>query len=147
VAGRARFARARPLARGNAVSDAAAMPVSREFLDHVADQLQGFGPLAIRRLFGGAGLFRGARMFGLVADDTLYFKVGEANRAAYVAAGAKPFSYRRRGATASLTSYYEVPAAVLDDPEALAEWARCASSAAQAAGAKPRRRAAAKTKR
>ena len=115
------------------------MPVSRDFLDHVADQLAGFGPVAVRRMFGGAGLFRGRLMFGLVADDALYFKVGEASRAAYLAAGAKPFTYVRRGAPASLTSYYEVPAGVLDDRELLAEWARGAWAAARAPGGKPSR--------
>lgn len=118
------------------------MSVSREFLDHVADQLAGFGPPAIRRMFGGAGLFRGALMFGLVADDVLYFKVGAANRAAYLAAGARPFTYRRRGATAALPSYYEVPPSVLDDPDTLAEWALQAWAAAQSvdAGKKPGKR-------
>ncbi len=113
------------------------MPVSREFLDHVADQLRGFGPMAVRRMFGGAGLFRGALMFGLVADDVLYFKVGATDRDRYAAAGARPFTYRRRGAAASLPSYYEVPASVLDEPDILAEWAQAAWAAAQAA--KPKR--------
>lgn len=112
---------------------AALMPVSREFLDYVADQLAGFGPVAIRRMFGDAGLFRGGRMFGLVADDVVYLKVGDANRAAYLAAGAKPFTYSRRGAPATLASYYEVPGEILDDPEALAAWARAAWAAAQSA--------------
>ncbi len=116
------------------------MPVSREFLDHLADQLGGFGPVAFRRMFGGAGLFRGARMFGLVSGDVLYFKVGDGNRAAYLAAGGKPFTYRRRGAIATLGSYYEVPAAVLDDPDEIAAWARAAWAEAAAAAAKPRRK-------
>jgi DNA transformation protein len=114
------------------------MPVSPEFLDYVADQLAGFGRVAVRRMFSGAGLFRDGRMFGLVASDALYFKVGEANRGAYLAAGAKIFTYTRLGGQAKLTSYYEVPADVLDDPEALADWARAAYAAALAA-AKPMR--------
>jgi DNA transformation protein and related proteins len=116
----------------------AAMPVSREFLDHVADQLRGFGPIAIRRMFSGAGLFRSDLMFGLVAGDVLHFKVNDANRPAYLAAGAKPFTYRRLGGPAHLTSYYEVPAEILDDADALAEWARAAWAAAQSK-AKPKR--------
>jgi DNA transformation protein len=115
------------------------MAVSPEFLAFVADQLAGFGPVAIRRMFGGAGLFRGGRMFGLVAGDALYFKVGDGNLGAYRAAGAAPFAYARRGAPATLTSYYEVPAAILDDPDALADWARAASGAAQSAATKPSR--------
>lgn len=117
------------------------MPVSREFLDHIADQLAGFGPVAFRRMFGGAGLFRGGLMFALISRDTLHFKVSDANRDAYLAAGSKPFTYRRLGSDALLTSYYEVPAAVLDDPDMLAEWARGAWAAAQAASAKAERKA------
>jgi DNA transformation protein and related proteins len=117
-----------------------AMPASREFLDHVADQLRGFRPFSFRRMFSGAGIFRDGLMFGLVARDALYFKVGDANRAAYLAAGAKPFTYQRLGAPAVLVSYYEVPAAVFDDPDALAEWARAAYSAARAKGATAKRK-------
>jgi DNA transformation protein len=112
--------------------DARAMAVSRELLDHIADQLRGFGPLAFRRMFSGAGLFRDGLMFGLIARDVLYFKVGEANRGAYIAAGSKPFTYQRLGRDATLTSYYEVPADVFDDPDRLAEWARAACAAARA---------------
>ena len=117
------------------------MPVSRDFLDHIADQLHGFGPFAFRRMFGGAGLFRDGLMFGLVTRDTLHFKVGDGNRADYLAAGAKPFTYQRLGAAATLTSYYEVPAAVLDDPDALVEWARAAYAAARTKGAAAKKKA------
>jgi DNA transformation protein and related proteins len=116
------------------------MAVSPDFLAHITDQLTGFGPVAVRRLFGGAGLFRAGRMFGLVAADVLYFKVGDGNRAAYDAAGAKPFTYQRLSATAALTSYREVPADVLDDPDLLADWARAAWAAAQIAMPTERRK-------
>jgi DNA transformation protein len=120
------------------------MAVSRELLDHIADQLRGFGPMTMRRMFSGAGLYRGGQIFGLVIRDVLYFKVGNANQGAYLAAGAKPFVHRRRGATAATFSYYEVPAAVFDDPELLAEWAEAAYAAARAKSAatkkKPKRR-------
>ena len=111
------------------------MAASREFLDHIADQLRGFGPMSIRRMFSGAGLFRGGLMFGLVIRDVLYFKVGDGNRGDYLAAGAKPFVHQRRGARAASFSYYEVPAAVFDDPDMLVAWARAADSAARAKSA------------
>ena len=120
------------------------MAVSRELLDHIADQLRGFGPMTMRRMFSGAGLYRGGQIFGLVIRDVLYFKVGDGNRAAYLAAGAKPFVHRRRGATAATFSYYEVPAAVFDDPDLLVEWAEAAYAAARSKSAatkkKPKRR-------
>jgi DNA transformation protein and related proteins len=116
------------------------MAVSREFLDHIADQLAGFGPVAIRPMFGAAGLYRIGVLFGLVVRDVLYFKVGDGNRAAYLAAGAKPFVHRRRGAAAASFSYYEVPAAVFDDPNLLAEWAHAAFAAARAKSAAPKKK-------
>jgi DNA transformation protein len=119
--------------------DAGRMPVSREFLGHIADQLSSFGPIAIRPMFGAAGLYRAGLLFGLVIRDVLYFKVGDGNRADYLAAGAKPFVHRRRGAAAAPFSYYEVPAAVLDDPDQLVEWARAACAAAAAKSAAPRK--------
>ena len=112
------------------------MAASADFIGYVTDQLRGFGPLAVRRMFSGAGLFRHGRMFGLIARDTLHFKVGDGNRAAYEAAGAKPFTYRRKGAEATIDSFREVPAEVLDDPELLADWARAATVAAMRAPTK-----------
>jgi DNA transformation protein len=143
---RARFRRPIPqaelrtLAARFAMPDAGRMPVSRDFLDHIADQLRGFGPVTVRPMFSGAGLFRDGLMFGLISRDVLHFKVGDANRGAYRAAGSKPFTYRRLGSDALLTSYYEVPAAVLDDSDTLVEWARGAHAAALAANAKAARK-------
>lgn len=111
------------------------MAVSMDFIDHIIDQLRVFGPVAVRRMFSGAGLFRNGRMFGLVAGDALYFKVGDGNRAAFDAAGARPFTYRRNGAEAAIGSFRAVPADVLDDPDLLADWARGASAAAMSAAA------------
>jgi DNA transformation protein and related proteins len=34
------------------------MPVSDDFLDFLLDQLSGLGEVVVRRMFGGAGLYR-----------------------------------------------------------------------------------------
>jgi DNA transformation protein len=125
------------------------MAVSSDFLDHLLDQLAGFGAIDARRMFGGVGLFREGLMIALVTGDTLYFKTDDASRGAFEAAGMTPFSFDRRGRL-MVTSYFEAPAEVLDDPESLARWARSAHEAARRAkgGKAPRRptRAAAKKK-
>ncbi len=36
--------------------------------------MAGFGPVAVKRMFGGAGIYRDGLMFALVADDVLYLK-------------------------------------------------------------------------
>lgn len=102
------------------------MPVSPEYLDYIIDQLKAFGPVTAKRMFGGAGLYHQDVFFGLVADDVLYFKVDNANKADYEATGSGPF--RPFGSYAM--SYYEVPADVLEDIDRLQEWAIKAISAA-----------------
>lgn len=114
------------------------MTVSPDYLDYLRDQLQGFGSFDIRRMFGGAGLFREGLMFALVVDDVLYFKVDGRNRADFETAGMAPFSYERKGKMAAIKSYYEAPPELSDDADDLAIWAGKAFNAALAS-AKPKR--------
>ena len=56
------------------------MPASSGFYAHLVDLMESFGPVTVRRMFGGAGVFRDGVMFGLIADDTLYLKADRHNR-------------------------------------------------------------------
>ena len=97
------------------------MAVSDEFLDYVVEQLAQLGAVAVRKMFGGAGLYCDGKMFGLVADDVPYLKVDDSNRDDFVKAGAGPFIPFPDKTTAM--PYYEIPADVLEDPATLAQWA------------------------
>jgi DNA transformation protein len=99
--------------------------------------------VSARRMFGGVGLFHNGTMFGLIAREELYFKVGDANRAAYEAAGEAPFSYQTKKGSHTLDSYWHCPPELLDDSETFQEWARQAIAAAGVAAratAKPPRK-------
>ena len=100
-----------------------------EFVDHLAELFGEFGPVTIRRMFGGHGVFRDGLMFGLVSDDAFYLKVDEHNRAMFEAEGLPPFEYTRKHKRIPL-SYYLAPEEALEDPHTLAEWARPAFDAA-----------------
>jgi DNA transformation protein len=106
----------------------ASLRVSGGFRDFVLDQLSGVRALRAAAMFGGIGLYSGDVFFGIVAADVLYFKVGDATRADYERAGAKPFT--PYGDRATTTSYYAVPIAVLEDAATLAKWAAGAIAAA-----------------
>ena len=99
------------------------MTASPEFLEHLRDMIDGFGPFAVRRMFGGAGLFRDGVMFALVADDVLYLKADDASRPAFEAAGSSPFTYDRKGREAVALSYWRAPEEDMDDADALCGWA------------------------
>ena len=100
-----------------------------EFVDHLAELFGAFGPVTVRRMFGGCGIFRDGVMFGLVVDDALYLKADAHNRSLFESNGLPRFEYTRKGKRISL-SYYLAPGEALDDPDTLAEWARPAFDAA-----------------
>ena len=113
--------------------------VTPEFRDFVLDQLAGVRELRSKRMFGGLGLYSGERFFGIVAADELFFKVGDANRGAYEAAGSDAFRPLVDPSRPVSMSYWRVPIEVLEDPVELRAWAQDAIRAAAAVAAgKPR---------
>jgi DNA transformation protein len=100
---------------------------------YVLELLAPLGAVSARRMFGGTGLFQDGMMFGLIARDELFFKVGDANRAGYEAAGEAPFSYDTKHGSHTLGSYWHCPPDLFDDAETFQVWARQAIEAALAA--------------
>ncbi len=119
------------------------MALSAQYRDYALDLLAPLGPVSARRLFGGGGLFYGEVMFAIISGEELYFKVDDANRPDYEAAGEQPFTYSRGGKDRALKSYYRVPDALYDDADELLVWARKAVDAAlkanRAKGKRPKR--------
>ncbi len=115
------------------------MAVSESYLGFVIDQLTGIGRVRTRRMFGGVGLYADELFFGLLANNGLYFKVDDSNRADFVAHGKGPFRPFRDKPDLEM-SYYEVPSDVIDEAEELIAWARKAMRVAAAAPRKAKTR-------
>ncbi len=100
------------------------------------DLFQFFGPVSVRRMFGGEGIFADDLMIALVtSDDQMYLKTSDATRRAFLAEQRKPFSFAKGGRKID-TAYYAVPDRLLDDPEEFAQWVKRAQDVARAASAK-----------
>jgi len=98
------------------------MVVSQSFADYIVDQLEQLGRITLRKMFGGAGIYFDGIIFGLLADDVLYFKVDNSNKSDYEQAGMeqfKPFAHKPM-----VMPYFEVPVEIVEDKELLADWAR-----------------------
>jgi DNA transformation protein len=122
------------------------MPVSKNFIDYVLEQLAQLANVTSRRMFGGVGLYADGLFFGLIDDDTLYFKVDDSNRADYVQRGSKPFC-PVAGSTEVSMSYFDLPAEVLEDAEDLTRWARKSVLVASVSASKKAIRKASKKKK
>jgi DNA transformation protein len=112
------------------------MPVSPAYKAFVQDLLSEFGPISIRNMFGGAGIYADGVMFAILVDDTLYLKTDALSARDFAAEGKGPFTYRAKGRAPVAMSYWEVPERLLDDPEELVAWARRAHAVALAAKSK-----------
>ncbi len=115
------------------------MPVSPEYKEFIKELFEPFGSIAIKRMFGGAGIFvplpEVDLMIGLIVDDTVYLKVDDSNRADFEAEDKGPFTYGPPEAGRSM-AYYELPEWLYEDADALADWARKALDVAIRANAK-----------
>jgi DNA transformation protein len=99
------------------------MPVTDDYLQYVLEQLSGLGGVTPRRLFGGVGLYREDRIFGLIFRDTLYFKVDDSTRSDYETRGMDRFRPYADKPLWSMT-YYTVPAEILEDADECTLWGR-----------------------
>jgi len=99
------------------------MPVQEQYLAYILEQLTRLGSLRSNRMFGGIGLYSREIFFGLIDDDTLFFKTDEANIAPYRERNMPrfmPFPDRPD----AVLGYHQVPADVIEDAEQLVAWAR-----------------------
>jgi len=114
--------------------------------EDIRELFAAFGPVAVRRLFGGAGLYAEGVMFALVHRSVIYLKADGQNAAAFERERLAPFTYATRDGTRELASYRRMPDRLYDDPDELAGWAREALAAARRGGSKPASRSKAKAK-
>jgi len=76
------------------------MVASDSFAEFLREQLAPLGRVTMRRMFGKTGAFCDGLMFGMVTNDTLYFRVDDHNRAAFKeAASFPPLNYKKKGRT------------------------------------------------
>jgi len=100
-----------------------------EFVEYLHEVFERFGPIRIRKMFGGYGVYHGGLMFGLVADDTLYLKADAGNAGFFEKERLEQFEYNKGGRTIRM-SYYQAPDGIMDDREQAAIWARRSLDAA-----------------
>ena len=99
------------------------MAVQPQFLAYILEQLEALGRLRSHRMFGAVGLYSGELFFGIIDDDTVFFKTDASNSADYSARNMPrfmPFPERPE----AVMAYHQVPADIIEDAELLVAWAR-----------------------
>jgi len=101
-----------------------------DFAD-IKDMFSIFGPVDVRRMFGGAGIYADGTMFAILADGVIYLKADPGNSASFDRENLEPFTYATKDGKRGVMSYRRMPDRLYDDPQELAIWTREALAAAR----------------
>ena len=105
----------------------------------IADIFADFGPVRVRKVFGGHGIYADDVVFAIELRGEIFLKADEVSEAKFKAVGSTPFTYERRsnGKTTTMP-YWRMPEIAFDDADELRHWCELALAAGRrAALAKP----------
>ena len=103
--------------------------MSESFTSYLRDLFSELGPVVLRKMFGGQGLYHDGLIIGLVIGDELYLKTDAATVGAFEQAGGHPFVYQGKGKPVTM-SYWLPPAEAMESAQAMHPWAKLAYEAA-----------------
>lgn len=103
--------------------------------DAIADLFAGLGPVDIRRMFGGKGIYFDNVIIAVELRGELMLKGDAELGPEFEAAGCRRWSYvgSRHGKQVAMP-YWTVPDGAVDDPDEMAVWARKSYEAGLRAG-------------
>jgi DNA transformation protein len=99
----------------------------------IEDRFAAFGPVVIRPMFGGHGVYAEGMCFAIEADGEIFLKIDAETEPAFEAAGARRFVYQSPRGPLTI-GYRSMPSAAEDDDDELRRWCGLALAAARRAG-------------
>ncbi|NTS34021.1 TfoX/Sxy family protein [Phyllobacterium sp. BT25] len=96
--------------------------------DAIHDLFSGLGPVTIKRMFGGKGIYFNGLIIALEVDDEILLKADTVSAPAFRAAGCRQWCYSGKNKSVDMP-YWSIPDEAIDDPDMMAEWARRAYEA------------------
>lgn len=96
----------------------------------IEEMFQSLGPITIKRMFGGKGIYHMGRILALEVGDEILLKADDVSASEFEAAGARRWAYEGKKGKAVNMPYWTVPDDAFDDPDVMARWVGLAYEAA-----------------
>jgi DNA transformation protein len=96
----------------------------------IEEMFEGLGPVSIRRMFGGKGIYHRGIIVGLELRGEILLKADEASAPEFEGAGARQWTYENKKNKPVAMPYWSVPEEAFDDPDLMTKWVRLAFDAA-----------------
>jgi DNA transformation protein len=112
---------------------------NKSIAEELVGRLLPLGPVRMRAMFGGYGIYLDDVMFALIYWGDAYLRTDAETAPRFAAAGATQFTYEGRTGLVKMP-YFTVPAGCLRDPRRLLPWAELALASARRAALAKRRK-------
>jgi DNA transformation protein and related proteins len=96
----------------------------------IEEMFAGLGPVSIRRMFGGKGVYHRGLIIAIDLRDEIMLKADEISSPNFEAAGARQWAYEGRKGKPVLMPYWSIPEEAFDDPDEMRIWTTRAFEAA-----------------
>jgi len=96
----------------------------------IEEMFQGLGPVTIRRMFGGKGIYHMGRIVAVEVRGEMLLKADEQSASEFETAGASQWAYEGKKGSPVKMPYWSIPDDAYDDPDVMARWVRLAYEAA-----------------
>lgn len=97
--------------------------------DDIAEMFASLGPVNIKRMFGGKGIYHQGLIIALEVDGEILLKADDKSKDIFAEAGARQWCYEGKTKPVAMP-YWSIPDAAYDDPEVMAVWVLIAYEAA-----------------
>ncbi len=109
--------------------------------DAIHDLFTGLGPVSIKRMFGGKGIYHQGVVFALEVSGEILLKADAESAPDFAEAGCRQWVYEgHKGRGPVAMPYWSIPDAALDDPDEMALWRNGPFRLASEAGSADRRK-------
>jgi DNA transformation protein and related proteins len=102
-------------------------------LEALKELFKPFGAVAVKRMFGGAGVYAEGLCFAIEQDGEVFLKVDSLSQPEFAAVGSSPFVHVARGKPMA-TSFWRLPAIARSEPHELRRWASLGARGGAARG-------------
>lgn len=98
--------------------------------DAIRDLFAGLGPVQIKRMFGGKGVYFDGVIIALEVDGEIMLKADKESAPDFETAGSRQWAYDgHRGRKPTAMPYWSIPESAVDDPDEVTVWAKKAVEA------------------
>lgn len=96
----------------------------------IEELFEGLGPVSIRRMFGGKGIYHQGLIVAIDMRGDILLKADDVSAPEFEAAGARRWVYENKKGKPVPMPYWSVPDEAFDDPDIMSKWTRLAFAAA-----------------